>query len=306
MKRLTALTLLVLLPLLFISDPATVRGWGAHGHAISGRAAATKLPPSMPAFFRRSADQLSYLNPEPDRWRDRVESQIDRGMDTAAAPDHFVDLELVPESARKSLNRYDFTAELIKAGQKPTTVGFSPYRMLELFQRLRISFRLWRAETDRQKRQWIEQRIINDAGILGHYVTDTANPHHTTIHYNGWSGPNPNGYTTYSRERGIHFRFEEEFVGARIAITDLYPLIAAEPRTIRTPREEIWGFAQKSNALVEQLYILDKQEPFAATTTSASHKKFAVERLAAGATMLRDLWWTAWETSDDARAASKP
>ncbi|HEU0183874.1 MAG TPA: nuclease, partial [Blastocatellia bacterium] len=52
-----------------------------------------------------------------------------------------------------------------------------------------------------------------------------------------------------------------------------------------------------SNALVEQLYILDKQEKFGAETKSPEHKKFVSERLAAGAQMLRDLWWTAWVTS---------
>jgi hypothetical protein len=41
---------------------------------------------------------------------------------------------------------------------------------------------MWRAEKDSNKRKWIEQRIINDAGIPGHYVIDVANPHHTTIH----------------------------------------------------------------------------------------------------------------------------
>ena len=281
--------------LLIFSSP--VGGWGAHGHEIAGRAAAMKLPNQMPGFFRKATDQLAYLNPEPDRWRDRVESQIDKAMDTASAPDHFLDLELVPQSARKAVNRYDFTAELIKAGQKPTTAGFSPYRMLELFQRLRVEFRLWRLEQNPQKRQWIEQRIVNDAGILGHYVTDGANPHHTTIHYNGWSGPNPKGYTVFTRERGIHFRFEEEFVGARISLNDLLPLMQQNARVIDNPREEIWKYLERSNALVEQLYILDKQEQFSATTNSPVHKWFAAERLAAGATMLRDLWWTAWMTS---------
>jgi len=301
LKRYTATIILIslsgLLLELLLPSISGVRGWGFHGHTISGRAAATKLPEAMPKFFRQATDQLSYLNPEPDRWRDRVESQIDRGMDTAAAPDHFLDLELVPESARQALNRYDFTSEMIKLGKKPTAAGFSPYRILELFQRMRISFRLWRTENNRQKRQWIEQRIINDAGILGHYVTDMANPHHATIHFNGWDGPNPNGYTTYSRERGIHFRFEEEFVGAQVVINDLYPLMSSQARTINQPREELWNYVKSSNALVEQLYILDKMEPFAATTRSPEHKKFAVERLAAGATMLRDLWWTAWITS---------
>lgn len=294
------LLIMALLPVLLLVGTPGVRGWGAHGHAISGKAAAEKLPPTVPDFFRKASDQLSYLNPEPDRWRDRLESQLDRTMDSAAAPDHFIDLELVPEPARRAINRYDYTAELIKAGQKPTNAGFSPFRMMELFQRLRIGFRLWRNEPDRLKRQWIEQRIINDAGILGHYVTDAANPHHSTIHYNGWSGPNPKGYTTYNRERGFHYRFEEEFVGAQIVINDLYPLMGVEAQIVRNPRDEIWAFVQKSNDLVEQLYILDKQEAFAATTKSAAHKRFAAERLAAGATLLRDLWWTAWVTSAEA------
>ena len=291
-------TVLLLGLIFWGTSPRKVLGWGAHGHEISGRAAARTLPASMPSFFRRASDQLAYLNPEPDRWRDRAESSIDRAMDAAAGPDHFIDLELVPAAIRNAVHRYDFATELIKAGQKPTTVGLSPYRILELFQRLRVQFRLWRQEKDARKRGWIEERILNEAGILGHYVTDAANPHHTTIHYNGWSGPNPQGYTTYTRERGFHFRFEEEFVGAQVRMEDLLPRISSTPRTITQPREAIWNFVDASNALVEPLYKLDKLEPFSATTKSREHKEFAVDRLAAGAAFLRDLWWTAWATSE--------
>ncbi len=282
--------------------PRDARGWGAHGHDLSGSAAAMKLPAETPKFLRNAANQLAYLNPEPDRWRSRDESNLDKALDSAAAPDHFLDLELVPAPAFDAVNRYDFAAELIKAGQKPTTAGFVPFRILELFQRLRIEFRLWRAEKDSNKRRWIEQRIINDAGILGHYVTDVANPLHTTIHYNGWSGDNPKGYTTYTRENGIHYRFEELYVQTHIQLNDAMPLIGAA-RVIEKPREEIWNYLRASNALIEQLYILDKQEPFGDKTASPEHKKFVSARLAAGAQMLRDLWWTAWVTSAQPPAA---
>jgi hypothetical protein len=284
--------------------PSGVLGWGPQGHEMAGRAAAIKLPREMPRFFRQSVDQLSYLNVEPDRWRDRIESNLDKGMDTASSPDHFLDLELVPESARKAINRYDFLAEMLRAGQKPTTAGFVTFRMLELFQRLRVEFRLWRAEKDANKRRWIEQRIINDAGILGHYVADVANPHHTTIHYNGWVGDNPRGYTRFTRDRGFHFRFEEEYVGAQIKLNDVLPLVSEGARLIENPREEIWKYLRDSNALVEELYILDKKEQFSKTNTSPQHKKFASERLAAGAQMLRDMWWTAWVTSNTPLVAS--
>ena len=280
--------------------PAGVRAWGHVGHELSGRAAAMKLPQQMPKFFRQEVDHLSYLNPEPDRWRARDEANLDRAQDSASAPDHFVDLEWVPQAAFSAVNRYDYTAELIKAGRKPVNVGFVPYRILELFQRMRIEFRLWRAEQDGRKRRWIEERIINDAGILGHYVTDTANPHHTTIHYNGWSGDNPKGYTVYTNapNMGIHYRFEDVYLESHIKLNDVLPLVAAQPRVIEKPREAIWEHIRNSNKQVEQLYILDKQEAFSATTTGAEHKKFTSERLANGAQMLRDLWWTAWVTSD--------
>jgi hypothetical protein len=301
----TTLLFLLIAATAIIIWPRDAQGWGAHGHELSGRAAAMRLPAETPRFLRNATNQLAYLNPEPDRWRSRDESNLDKAMDSAAAPDHFLDLELVPAPAFDAVNRYDFAAELIKAGQKPTTAGFVSFRILELFQRLRIEFRLWRAEKDSNKRRWIEQRIINDAGILGHYVSDVANPLHTTIHYNGWSGDNPKGYTTYARENGIHYRFEELYVQTHIQLNDAAPLIGAA-RVIENPREEIWNYLRASNALVEQLYVLDKQEPFGDTTASPEHKKFVSARLAAGAQMLRDLWWTAWVTSAQPPAAVAP
>ena len=38
-------------------------------------------------------------------------------------------------------------------------------------------------------------------GVMGHYVGDATQPLHTTKHYNGWVGDNPEGYTT---SRKIH------------------------------------------------------------------------------------------------------
>jgi len=277
--------------------PARVAGWGPKGHEMTGRAAVLKLPEEMPRFFRRAIDQLSYLSPEPDRWRDRVEFDLDKGMSQAAAADHFIDLELAPAGTLTTLvNRYDFAAEVMKSGKKPTDVGFLPYRILELFQRVRVEFRLWRAERDEKRKSWIEERIINDAGILGHYAEDASNPHHSTIHYNGWVGPNPKGFTVYSRERGFHARFEDEFVATHIELADVLPRVGPV-RVLQKPRDEILGFLKRSNSLVEQLYTLDKEEPFGEATRAADHKEFALARLGEASGLVRDLWWTAWMTS---------
>src|SRR5690348_18444746 len=70
--------------------------WGDVGHRLTGEAAARSLPPSMPAFFRDSWRELGYLNPEPDRWKDRAERNADPALEGATSPDHFVDTEMVP------------------------------------------------------------------------------------------------------------------------------------------------------------------------------------------------------------------
>lgn len=273
---------------------ASVR-WGDHGHRISGRAAATNLPAEMPAFFREAVAQLEYLNPEPDRWRNRTYV----AMDDAFEYDHYIDLEVVPDSALAAVNRYAYLAILERGGMDNAarSAGLLPFRILEMYERLIVDFSLWRRTLDDEARRYIEQRIINDAGILGHYVADAANPHHATIHYNGWAegAPNPNGFTT---DREFHRRFESDFVGAQITVSELLPHISAWPRRIGDARADILAFIRASNARVNRLYELEKQERFESTTTSPAHEQFAIERLVAGAEMLRSLWFSAWLASE--------
>lgn len=268
--------------------------WGASGHEMVGRAAAMALPEQMPAFFRQAADQLAYLNLEPDRWRSREERQMDPAMDAAHSPEHYIDLELVPGNALAAPDRLAFGDSLRAHGVEVAKTGLVSFRILELTQRLRVGFREWRAATDPREKAWIEARIVNDAGILGHYVADASNPAHTSIHHNGWVGANPKGYATDNR---FHGRFESEYVGARIRLDDVRRATKGSPRVFASVRPAIWQYVQHSHGQLERLYELDKRNPFNARTTAPENKQFATERLAAGAEMLRDLWWTAWVTS---------
>lgn len=274
--------------------PVNVNAWGEHGHEVAGLAAALKMPTDAPGFFHQASKRLGYLNPEPDRWRERAESDLDPAV-KSFSPDHYLDMEFVPDGALMSAaDRYAFIEALGQAGRKPSEAGFLPYRILELFQTLRIEFRLWRVTADPIKREMIEQRIINDAGILGHYVADGANPHHTTMHHNGWIGENPKGYSTSNK---IHYQFESVYVQTHLQVNDVLPLVGTA-RVLAKPREEVIAYLQTSKSLVEKLYELEKKESFGDATKSEEHKKFVQERLAAGAQMLRDLWWTAWVTSE--------
>jgi hypothetical protein len=276
----------------------STRRWGERGHILAAQAAVDALPAEMPAFFRAGRERLAYYNPEPDRWRGGPERGADRALDDAGAPEHYIDLELIPAARRAAVlaaaNRHDFADSLRGIGERVQTVGLLPFAMLEHVQRLRVGFRQWRAARTPAERLHIEARILNDAGILGHYVTDASNPAHTTIHFNGWKGPNPRGYATDNR---FHSRFEGGFVQAVMRYDDVRGRVPAEPRVFPDLRQAVLAHIDESHAQVEALYAQDKATPFGVDQTDPAAKAFAADRLAAGARMLRDLWWTAWVTS---------
>jgi hypothetical protein len=277
--------------------PALVFGWGEAGHRLTGEAAALSLPPSMPAFFRNASHQLGYLNPEPDRWKDRAETATDPALDRGTFPEHFIDMEMaspsVLDAALESKDRFGYLDTLAAAGVKGSVMGLLPFQILELSQKLRVDFRNWRTAPD-SVRPWIEARIIDDAGLLGHYVADGSNPAHTTVQFNGWTGPNPNGYATDNR---FHSRFESAFVGAQISLDDVMSRMDTVARVLPDFRSAIIAYLRESHTQVERLYQIDKAHPFSATETAPEDKAFTAERLAFGAKMLRDIWWTAWLTS---------
>ncbi|MEE8060591.1 MAG: hypothetical protein V3T16_02125 [Gemmatimonadales bacterium] len=266
--------------------------WGLDGHLMVGRAAAEAVPREMPSFFRNSVDQLSWLNAEPDRWKDRAERDLDENLYRSFSPGHYINLESVPDGVLAAEHRLAYFESLYQAGVDHQP-GFLPFTILELTQRLRVGFRRWRS-ADGPERAWIEQRIINDAGILGHYVADGSNPLHTTIHYNGWVGDTSLGYAS---DDAMHARFESRYVRGQITIEDVLPSVETEARTVPDLRLAVWQYIEDSNALVERVYQIDREARFDERTTAPANKAFIVDRLAAGATMLRDLWWTAWVTS---------
>ncbi len=272
------------------------RRWGSDGHRMATRAAHAVLPPGMPDFFLEGGPQLEYLSPEPDRWRN---GDL-REMDEAWKYDHYIDLENVPPGALDESDRFEFLEALFAAEiERPQQfVGFLPFRILELYQRLVSGFARWRLEDPGPDRDWIEARILNDAGIIGHYVVDAAQPHHTTIHFNGWAegAPNPRGFTN---DREFHSRFESGFVRAHLSFDDLPPRMPGSPIHLGDVRNAIWEHVKASNALVERLYELEKEHGFdPEQRPHPEAREFVIERLAAGAEMLAAIWWTAWIESE--------
>jgi hypothetical protein len=277
-------------------------GWGADGHSMINRLAAANLPSDVPAFLRNGGalDAMAYLGPEPDRWRNRAEAELE----AAQAPDHFIDLERADLVGVLPTRRYDFIRDLAKAQKvnpklplTPEKVGMQPWQVEEVYQRLKVGFREYRKlVAANQDTKPAELAIVYYAAWLGHYVADGSMPLHTSIQYNGWTGPNPNGYTT---EHHIHSQFESVFVAANVKMAELAPMVAAaQPVVLANEWTDYMAYLRHTNSLVEKTYQVEKTGGFTGAGT-AEGKNFTEERLAAGAIELRDMIYTAWLRSAD-------
>ena len=131
------------------------------------------------------------------------------------------------------------------------------------------------------------------AGWLGHYVGDGSQPLHVSRDYNGWVEPaNPHGYTT---EHHIHSQFETVFVGANVKAAEVKPLLAPV-KPVGDEWDDYLAYLRHSATLTERTYALEKAGGFAGTGTPEG-RQFAEQRLAAGASELRDLVYAAWTKS---------
>ena len=277
-----------------IATPAMA--WGEKGHLISNEAATLALPTDMPHFFLESFPELVWLGPEPDRWRNAGES-----LEEWATPDHFIDYEYaagleLPESRYEFVELMEESGRLRRFGIENDTTGFSPWRITELAEMLTNQFRRWRfTSAGSIERQTLEHEIIHTAGILGHYVADAANPHHTTIHYNGWaSAENP---MRFANDCGTHSRFESQFVSHAVELDHVTPKMAA-PVLRENYFETSLEFIRASNEMVDDLYMLDRAGAFDLFNPRPEPGiEFASDRIAAGSSLLRDLWWSAWRNS---------
>ncbi len=191
--------------------------WGNEGHRIINRLAASNLPADVPAFLRSEGaiNEIEYLGPEPDRWRSAGEPELN----AAQAPEHFIDLEPADALGPLPRRRLDFEAAVFASGQRPERIGLQPWEAIEVWERLKAALREYRQlSAAHQDTHAVEEAAIFYAGWLGHYVGDASQPLHTTVQYNGWTGPNPNGYTT---AHTIHWQFEGTFVGANLHAGDV-------------------------------------------------------------------------------------
>jgi hypothetical protein len=303
-------------PLLLLVPLGPALGWGATGHELVSGVAAESLPEEIPGFVRtrEAIADITVLGRELDRSRGAGDPH-DRERD----PGHFVDLDdagrvmgVMPLEAVPSTREAYDTA--LRAGAPKATqysAGYLPLAIADGWQQLAKDFAYWRAasvgartaataedrawfDADRQRR---ERLVIRDLGVWSHYVGDAGQPLHVSVHHDGWGAfPNPRGFTT---KRGLHGRFEGEFVKANVR-RDAVKAAMASYRACSCPvQDRARILMQASHAGVVPLYELELKGAF--TDGNAEGTAFATGRLADAASVLRDMIVDAWRASADAK-----
>ncbi len=315
------LTIVLLLPVAY--------GWDYEGHRIVNQLGLAALPPDFPSFVREpaNAERIAFLAGGPDRWRN-----VDPWLQQVGASwtDHFLDIEQLGyagiDPRTVSSFRLDFAlafaaGRTLHADRFPAIdpaknvahtrewPGFAPWAVTEWFEKLRSAFSYLKAF---EEVGGTPEEIANakaDAvyvmGVMGHYVGDCAQPLHTTIHHNGWVGPNPNGYTTWP---GFHTWIDSGFIAkAHITLQDLAPRVTVAEPFVFAPREDgrdpffpvAMDYVIAQNELVEPLYKLEK----AGLMGNGEHpvtpeaRAFIEGQLLKGGQMLARTWVTAWRSA---------
>jgi hypothetical protein len=315
--RFASLIPLVLIATLSLPQPALA--WGAYGHRIINGDAARALPADLPDFLRtpEAIAEIAVLGPEADRIRGSGKTR-----DADYDPAHFLDLEddgTVAEAVKLSAlpptrEAYD-TA--LRSGPPVKGVapdqynaGWVPYEIVDGFELVVKDFAIWRVDrfgetngapadhaffaADRRLR---EDLILRDIGYWGHFVADASQPLHISVHFNGWGDyPNPNNY---SQSHTIHARFETAFVNAHASPEAVLPLMTPYAPSTAPILSRVETYLATTNSFVPAVYRLEAAGAFDAGTPAAV--TFTLERLAAGASVLRDLIADAYAASLDAK-----
>ena len=190
--------------------------------------------------------------------------------------------------------------------------GLQAYSVMEGYERMKAGMRLYRAVDNPQQSRGnlastlaaisplfsdtaqVKRMLANDIafymGWVGHYVADAAQPLHNSMHHDGWSGANPKGYT---RDPEIHGRFESRYVDL---IETTSPDVAKYMRKDARHLDDVWkatlDHSIEARNSVEDVYRADLRGAFQKKDDTEA-RELVYKRLAAGASFLRDLTYTA-------------
>jgi hypothetical protein len=288
--------------------------WDYEGHRLVNQLALASLPTNFPAFVKEpaAAERITFLSGEPDRWRNTTDLMLKHFNN----PDHYIDFEEVALCSLKPETltpfRYKFVRQVAAARTAHPTnfpsidpakdaehtkalVGYLPWTIAEYYGKLKSGFSYLKAFEEGGTPEEVKnarENILYIMGCMGHFVGDGSQPLHTTIHYNGWVGENPNGYST---NRTFHSWIDGGFI-ARAGLKPGSVMPKARPANVVDTNifPAIVAYLHAQFALVEPLYQLEKDGKLSAKNPSPEGIEFIHTQILKAGQMLGDLWYTAW------------
>lgn len=318
---------LVILAGICILSAQTIFAWDYEGHRLVNQLALTSLPKDFPAFALtpEAQERIAFLAGEPDRWRNTPNLELKH----VNGPDHYIDLEevywydLTPETLPPL--RYDFMAQIARSraahpdrfppidpshdsDHTRELSGFLPWTMTEYYAKLKSEFSYLKAFQQAggtpDEIANAQENIIYTMGVMGHFYGDASQPLHTTIHFNGWVGPNPHHYTT-------NHTFHAWIDGGYIAKVHISADLDEMRKQIRPAQivsyngqpaesDQIFpaavAFIVAQNKLVEPLYKLEQEHKLTGRDELGMQGKPFIEgQLIKAGQFLGDIWYTAWQ-----------
>jgi hypothetical protein len=302
-----------------LASPA--QGWDAVGHRLITMVALDRFTQTndLPRFLREGniRNQIADGATVPDRYRSMKMASLKHVNDV----DHYLDIEdLVPyglDLQSISPLRHEYVGQLVRgrmaAGEKfagrPVNPladvaktleypGFLPHAIVENYAKLRCMFqtlRILEALNEPRRQDQIDltrSHIIVQMGIISHFVGDAAQPLHTTKHFNGWIGENPEGYTT---DRKFHAYIDGGLITYhKIGYDQLKDNVPPfQELNGKEPWQDVLLYINRSHEFVPELYRMQK----AGELEGVNGYRLVVERMTDASAFLAALYQAAWENS---------
>lgn len=308
---------IVVLMLAWLLTPAA-NAWDAHAHRCVTYLALDGLTADAPQWLRdpEVRHRIAFQSNQPDRWRGWPAHTLSHVND----PEHYLDVELleqfgltletIPRLRREyvramaiakqlhpeKVDPYDASRDPARAQEWP---GFLPHAIMEQYVKLQAAFNqvriLERLNEPARRHQLAQARAIAiyHLGVLSHLVADATQPLHTTKHFNGWVGDNPNGYTT-SKE--FHAYIDGGVIEHHcLTYANLKPFMKCERQFSATdPWQDILAHIRRGHAQVETLYRLERDGELDGT----AGWEFIIERLIDATAMLSGMIRSAYSLAE--------
>jgi hypothetical protein len=262
------LQLLKVLLLALVTLPGRGLAWGERGHKLINAAAVENLPEPLRSYFLASKEYWAEHAVDPD---------LLASQDASERPHHYTDLDADDSFPFLNLQR-QFVME--RAGPTPQQLphGDSIWQIERFTLRLADSF---------QHRHWEE--ADRDAIFAAHYAADLTQPLHTVRNYDG----------QLTGQKGVHARFETDLVNALADGWRLEPCQATFEPDLRARifKELIASFSYRNVVFASDHIAVFGHSYFDPQYSATFYKlagPLAEKRLAAGASFVSSLWYTAW------------